>query len=227
MMMNPIFFYRLHKAKDNSQKGLTLLEVLASIVMIGVILVAVAPPLLLSTATRVKMRRVSQAQSIAQDEVNRVQGIMARSRDQNLPTDGEGDFAGLPQTIDTGELEDFAAPSNLSEVRAVDVNGDGDTDFFVQTFREGGALFSGGDARCEPAIFTMGVRVYSFLAQDNLEEDNLETDPISLQMTSNLQGQSTQPMAVLFAEVSRSDMERSRDAYNRYISGDWIPGGCN
>lgn len=223
----------------NSEQGLTLLEVMASMVMISVILVAMAPPLLLSAATRVKMRRASQAQLIAQEEVNRVQGVMARSRDEKLPTDPadcdptESDctYVGLPETIlDDDTLEAFAAPDSSSEVEKIDVDDDGNPDFFVQTFREEGAVFTAGNRTCEPAIFRMGVRVYSIVAEDNLEETeegNLETEPISLQMTSGLQGQTTQPMAVLFTEISRSDMERSLGAYQDYINEESIPAECN
>ncbi|MFP4134690.1 MAG: hypothetical protein ACLFQP_09220 [Halothece sp.] len=230
-----LFFLTLTRKftlSSDSEEGLTLLEVIASIVMISVILVAIAPPLLLTAATRVKMRRVSQAQLIAQEEVNRVQGIMARSRDENLPTEDDCDptdssdctYVGLPETVDN--LEDAEAPSSVNNLRRVDVDSDGEDDFLVQTFRNEGALFSGGEARCEPAIFQIGVRVYSILAEDNIGTDKLETDRISLQMTSGLQGQTTQPMAVISTEVSRSDMERSRDAYEAYLDDDGIPSGC-
>lgn len=215
--MNLFFLTLKLKTNSSSEQGLTLLEVIASIVLISVILVAVAPPLLLSTATRVKMRRVSQAQSIAQDEVNRVQGIMARSRDENLPTDEDGNFVGLPDVTNVDDLDDVAAPDSDSNLREVDVNGDGDADFLVQTFRDQGADFTQGNASGEPAIFRMGVRVYSILAEDDLEAGNLETDRISLQMTTGLKDQNTQPMAVLVAEVARSDMERSLDAYQDYV----------
>lgn len=222
-------FHLSLKQNLNSERGLTLLEVIASMVMISVILVAMAPPLLMSTATRVKMRRVSQAQLIAQEEVNRVQGIMARSRGEPLPTNDNDEYVGLPDTISSEtELENAPAPTSISEVqKVVDVDDDGNADFFVQTFREQGAQFSGGETECEPAIFRMGVRVYSMLAQDNLAENNLNTDQISLQMSSGLQGQSTQPMAVLFAEVSRSDMQRSLTAYRNYVDGSGIPDACN
>ena len=225
----------LHKNKTSSEQGLTLLEVIASIVMISVILVAIAPPLLLSTATRIKMRRVSQAQSIAQEEISQVQGIMARSRNENLPTetddcdptDSDCSYVGLPQTIgENTNLEDLSAPDNNSELEEVDVDDDGESDFFVQTFREQGALFPGGVARCEPSIFRMGVRVYSSIAADNLQSGDLEQEEISLQMTSGLQGQSTQPMAVSFATVARSDMEGSLDSYKDYINGNAAPAGC-
>lgn len=225
----------LNKNKTSSEQGLTLLEVIASIVMISVILVAIAPPLLLSVATRVKMRRASQAMLIAQEEVNRVQGIMARSRDENLPTESDDcdptesvcSYVGLPQTIGQNtNLKDFSAPDSNSELEEFDVDDDGNADFFVQTFRDQGALFAGGGTRCEPAVFGIGVRVYSTLAEDNLQSGNLETEEISLQMTSGLKGQSTKPMTVLFATVSRSDMGGSLDTYQDYINNNATPDDC-
>jgi prepilin-type N-terminal cleavage/methylation domain-containing protein len=231
------FFFKFIQGYSHSKKGLTLIEVLAAIVLLSVIIITMAPPLLLSAATRVKMRRASQARLIAQEQLNSVQTIMMRSRDQKLPTNDDGKYKGLPPIISgsTSSIYETPPPSNLiaedkqsdsaTDARRVDVNNDGEPDFFVQVFREQGALFSAGQAQCEPALFRMGVRVYSILAEDNLNE--LETEKISLQMTNGLKGQNTNPMAVLYTEVSRSDREFSLNAYRDYLTGNGVPNACS
>jgi type II secretory pathway pseudopilin PulG len=217
-------FYQPIKRSSHSEAGLTLLEVTVAIVMLGVILTAMAPPLLISAATRVKLRRASQARLIAQEEVNRVQGIMMRSRDENLPTDNQGNYIGLPPISNSDNLTATPAPSDLTAVRQVDVDQDGEDDFFVQAFREEGALFAAGEAQCEPAVFRMGVRVYSMLAAENL--GNLQKEKASLQMADGLGEQSTHPMAVLYSEISRSDRDLSLDAYRDYLAGNGVPAAC-
>jgi len=231
------FCFKIVRGSSQSNKGLTLIEVLAAIVMLSIIVMAMAPPLLLSAATRVKMRRASQARLIAQEQLNSVQTIMMRSRDQKLPTNDDGSYKGIPPTISgsASSIYETPTPSNLIEedkepdsptdARRIDVNEDGEPDFFVQVFREQGALFRAGEAQCEPAIFRMGVRVYSILAEDNLNK--LETEKISLQMTNGLKGQTTNPMAVLYTEVSRSDREFSLRAYNDYLAGNGVPAACS
>ena len=230
--MNQLPVFKKNRGVSHSQTGLTLLEVTVTIVMMSVILMAMAPPLLISAATRVKLRRASQARMLAQEEVNRVQGIMMRSRDKNLPTDASGNYIGIPPVSSASNLNATASPSSIvntypstiKKAQSVDVDQDGEADFFVQVFREQGALFAAGTAQCEPAIFNMGVRVYSILAEDNLGD--LDTEKISLQFTNGLQGQTTNPMAVLQAEVSRSDRDFSLRAYEDYLAGSGVPSAC-
>ena len=212
------------KRSSHSEAGLTLLEVTVAIVMLGVILTAMAPPLLISAATRVKLRRASQAQLIAQEEINRVQGIMLRSRNQNLDTDNQGNYIGLPPISNSDNLTATPAPTSLTNLRQVDVDQDGEADFFVQVFREQGALFAAGEAQCEPAVFRMGVRVYAMLAEENLGD--LQTEKASLQMADGLGEQATHPMAVLYSEISRSDRELSLRAYRDYLEGNGVPAAC-
>lgn len=229
--MNQLPVSQTIRGVSHSQKGLTLLEVTVTIVMLSVILMAMAPPLLISAATRVKLRRASQARLLAQEEVNRVQGIMMRSRDQSLPAN-----ANIPPISNASNLAETAVPttivdtypSSVTEAQAVDVDQDGANDFFVQVFREQGALFAAGPAQCEPAVFRMGVRVYSILAEDNLNSNSnsLEKEQISLQFTNGLQGQTTNPMGAFQAEVSRSDREFSLEAYEDYLAGSGVPLAC-
>lgn len=232
MRYNFPLFSKLIAKPHQSQTGLTLLEVMVTLVMTSLILVAIGPPLIISAATRVKMRRASQARLIAQEELNRVQTIMMRSRDENLPKEGSTvslstTYIGLPSVSNissTADLSETPAPKSMANLKEVDVDQDGDSDFMVQLFREQGALFAGGQAKCEPAVFQMGVRVYSILAKDNL--DSLETEKVSLLMTRGLGQQKTNPLEVLYAEVSRSDRDLSLKAYQDYLENNGIPAGC-
>lgn len=79
-MSRTAFFLLSQCQRPNpSDRGLTLIEVLLAIVMVGVILAAIAPVLALSVATRVQSRKVEQATALAQQEIDRVRATMARS----------------------------------------------------------------------------------------------------------------------------------------------------
>ena len=211
-----------NKSITSSQKGLTLVEALAAIVITTVILTAMAPPILLSAATRVQSRKVEQAQAIARQELDRVktalaqeQGVPQSEEDGIIPPVGKLPLhkTGAPQTAVT----ERSNLDNSSDALEIDADGDGDNDFLIQLIRDEGIRFSAGAATNQLAVFQMGIRVYDMAAEDNLGTDSLETTPASLQMTKGVGQRTTNPLAVLYTEVSRSDLNLSLQEYREYI----------
>lgn len=187
-------------------RGLTLLEVIVSMVILGISLAVMSPPIVLAVGARVQNQRVEQARAIAQQEIDRVQAAMSI-----------GDTSKRPPVATGTSFVNAAAPTSIvatvsapDQGRWVDVDGDNENDFFVQSFSDDGAAFANGDI----AIFQMGVRVYSRLAEDNL--GSLQTEP-AYTGVSGWGQQVSRPLAVIYSEVSRSDREVSLDRYREFL----------
>jgi prepilin-type N-terminal cleavage/methylation domain-containing protein len=233
-----------------SEQGLTLLECLMAIVVIGLTMAMITPPLVISAATRVQNRRAEQAMQIAQGEVDRVRALVARDQHTpaRLPAIANPPGGNLQAVPAPAVPANPAAPSTASPIKSprncgagtynngeqmpigqglrVDVDGDCKADFFMQTFRTQGTLSTGevlGQNR--PSAFDMGVRVYSILADGS--SGSLETTPASLKITNSQGKQRTRPLAVLYTPFSRSDQG---DALCFYQPGDRagsLSGSCN
>lgn len=209
--------------QPSSQKGLTLVESLAALVITTIALTAVAPPLLFSAATRVQSRNVKQAQAVARQELDRVRAIFTRE-DGLSPSKQDGN---VPPKSSTSPLHQTNGPDTLTADRSqltdpkkaltLDVDGDNEVDVFVQFIRDEGACFTSGRAEDQLAVFEMGVRVYDIAAKENL--GNLKTTVASSNLTQGLGQRTTNPIAVAYTEISRSDLKLSLDEYQKYLSG--------
>lgn len=171
-------------------EGLTLIECLVAIVMIGLLTSAIAPPLVVAMSTRVQSQRIEQATEVAQSEIDAIRLIIERGgyTDVDLPLVAEdaggdevqdneiatvsgpayGDDALLGGDLDgtTNQvLIDNSVTVGYSDLeqndtRAVDVDNDGDVDFAVQVYRSAGKTITTTDGDTQPVTFTLGVRVY-------------------------------------------------------------------
>jgi prepilin-type N-terminal cleavage/methylation domain-containing protein len=208
------------------EQGLTLIECIAAIAVIGITAALISPPLFIAAATRVQNRRAEQALGLAQGEVDRIQVLMET---------GEHNVSVLPDISGSDDLEATPAPSGLhgamdsvnptynaygdeqvalGNLRQIDTDGDGETDFLMQVFRTRGR-FSAEESVApdpRPSEFELGVRVYSFQAADNL--GSLGTEPASLTLTSGTGNQNTNPLAVLITNVNWSQESFSSCIYH-------------
>lgn len=248
-MSRTAFFLLSQCQRPNpSDRGLTLIEVLLAIVMVGVILAAIAPVLALSVATRVQSRKVEQATALAQQEIDRVRATMARSLQaatasgelQQLPppTDNFGDLA-APEALSSDIPGSEGSPTTAGRV---DIDNDGEDDFFVQIFRDNGRTRDGGTCAsadisggCLPelVVFRMRVRVYDATAESKLDswESSRDADgdcepDFALSPTQTLGKWQTYPIAIASAEISRSDEELSLAAYWEYLDSAPSTGTC-
>ena len=205
------------KLAFSSQKGLTLIESLAALVISTVLLTAIAPPILFSAATRIQARNTEQAQAVAIQQLDRVRAILTR--------DGKIKESKFPPESSIYPLSDTTAPSNLvnklsdlnnvNQAFKVDTDSDGTNDFFVQLIRDKGVCFNSGRFNGTLAVFGIGVRVYDIAAKTNL--GSLKTEPASLQPRKGLGQRTTNPLAVTYSVLSRSDTQGSRTAYQQYL----------
>lgn len=220
-------------ASQPSDQGATLIEALMALIVATILLSFITPLIFLAVATRVQNRRAEQAMEIAQSEIDQVQVLMAQgvevANEDQLPPEASG--------VTVSQVAGFAAPTAIAsstpvpatQVEEVDFDKDGDADFLRQSFRDSGVRFDQGPTAGQLAVFRMGVRVYSIAAAENL--GSLQTTPASLQFTSGLGKQKVQPLAVLYTEVSRSDVKLSLTLYEQYSclaeGRTWSSGSCN
>ena len=209
--------------------GLTLIECLVAIVMVGLIGSAIAPALLISVATRVQSQKAEQALELAQSEIDKVRQIMERGeyKDENgtstLPAkalDADNDVAKVDppdqgEPLDPGDYDYY--PEAL-QTKEVELNGER---FAVQVYRTEGKFVDDG----VPVTFNLGVRVYDYDAVVN--SDSLQTKPAALSMVSS-QGQRTDsPLVALYTTVTASD-GATLCSYIKHLNATaQVPTGCN
>jgi prepilin-type N-terminal cleavage/methylation domain-containing protein len=227
-----------------SEQGLTLLECLMAIVVIGLTVAMITPPLIISAATRVQNQRAEQAMQIAQGEIDRVRAMVAK--DQHIPTRlpavatvSGGNLQAVPAPTPPTASSPLKSPRNcgtttsndgaqvpINQSLRIDVDGDCKADFFMQTFRTAGrnnnAEVLSGQNR--PSSFEMGVRVYSILADGSA--GSLQTLPASLQLTNHQGKQRTRPLAVMYTPFSRSDQGDALCFYQQEREGR-LNASCN
>lgn len=223
----PLLLKFLNARRQNSDRGLTIMECLVAILLIGITIAMVTPPLLIATATRVQNRRTEQALQLAQDEVDRISTLVQQGTHENrrLPAVAAGAnlsttpapsqvFNQLKTTRQVGSAcppgSPFAGAARYTNAQVpsnqalpVDVDGDCKPDFYVQVFRTAGVTTSTENAKTDaqtrrPATFVLGIRVYSELAGNNLVAGRLRTEPAQLAFTSGQGRQASNPLAVVY-----------------------------
>jgi prepilin-type N-terminal cleavage/methylation domain-containing protein len=204
--------------KNLSSQGFTLLESLVGIVIIAVVVTAFTPPIFLTVGTRIQNRRAEQALQLAQGEVDRVRRTVERGLYNNttdLPPESGVPNARPQDQPGPGSFRQLRAdenfPSSAGEASLIDVNGDGQPDFLVQTYRTAGVR----NITSEIMAFSMGVRVYAYSARQNF--GRLETRAASLSFTTGLGEQKIRPLAVMYSNVVRSDTGISLQCYQEFL----------
>ncbi len=210
--------------QDTAEQGVTLLECLVAISVIAITGAMITPPLFLAAATRVQNQRSEQAQQIAQAEIDRIRVLVEQGRHRRID---------IPFPIGSNNIANFAAPSAIAgrlksaslcmgvirhddsripaeQVLPIDVNGDCEADFLMQSFRTNGTFAPGEVSR--PTEFTMGVRVYANSARNNL--GGLSVQPASLNFTSGEGNQRQRPLAVIYSRMTWSDTDFSLCNYH-------------
>ncbi len=188
----------------NSQQGITIIEVLIALSIIAITGALIAPPLILATATRVQNQKAEQAYQVAQGEVDRIRVLVETGRHtperlSAVPNgyNNDSDLSAFGSPTGTSGLLRSSAACNTyegqqiaaNEVLEVDVTGDCDADFVLQSYRTPGrisALEQTADGQLRPTYFEVMVRVYVVLGEDadSIEWDELGTEQASLTMTS-------------------------------------------
>lgn len=217
--------------RKSTEQGLTLLECLVAIMVAAAIVTAISPALLIAFASRVQSYKADQAMKLAQGEIDRVRSVIEKgdySGDwtEQLPpriTAEAGAFnadlnqVGAPRPAENmGACPQLNVQGNATPTRwcTVDINGDGNWDLGVQTFRSNTPSNTYAAAGNRPIAFLMGVRVYTRTALTS-PSSKLVDPPgrknASLGLTA---GESLSlPIVTRYEPIVRSDLAISRFAY--------------
>ncbi|XGV94975.1 MAG: hypothetical protein ACAF41_19800 [Leptolyngbya sp. BL-A-14] len=215
-----------------SEQGLTIIECLVAIVIISLTIVAITPPIMLATASRIQSRKVEKANQVAQGEIDRVRLLVER---------GSYVLNDLPGTTgainSTSSISSFGAatgnpaggllyssgsvggtpcgtypgttPVAVTDLIQVDVDGDCVPEYVMQVFRTPGYA-PNPPTPTVPYSFEMGVRVYAFYP--NQTALPLDTTKASYRMGTgplDIAGGKRRPMAVIYSKMARNDSSRS------------------
>jgi type II secretory pathway pseudopilin PulG len=221
--------------QGKSEQGLTLIECLVAIIIVTLTILAITPPILLATGTRVQSRRAEQANHIAQSEVDRIRLMVERGSFTiaNLPAAATGATVNAniasaaaattasnlllsPSRCTTGTAYPGAAAVAWNSAVLVDVDGDCTPEYVMQVFRNTGwwgtnpSTDSSGNP-LPPSSFDVGVRVYTYYPGQTFP--TLQTTRASLIAGTNARdaqaGNARRPLAVLYSRMSRNDQSKS------------------
>jgi prepilin-type N-terminal cleavage/methylation domain-containing protein len=231
---------RRKTSTGESAQGFTLLESLMAIVVIGITVVSITPPIIWATGTRVQNRRAEQAAQLAQAEVDRVRAVVERrqatlvglparvgttvSPNAPKPTSEIAQATKLRSIVPGCERGDDNPPASATQVILVDTDPEPfgssnqcQPEYMIQVFRGAGLPQPTASAPdTAPDAFVMGVRVYSIVARNNMLNGSLPTPADNrprLRATSGLGTQRTQPLAVLYTPIVRSNRSDTLELY--------------
>lgn len=208
---------------NNSNRGLTLLECLVSIMVVTAVIATITPAIFLTVATRVQNRRASQAQQLAQAQIDAVRRIVDRGdyTSEKLPPPDAGGARELSQ-LSTIPVNPDPNPNGVWK-RCVDIDGNGECnygDFLVVTFRNAGVPEPVPDPAdpSKPVAFSLGVRVYSYFPQG--QGQTFGTEPASLGWTTATGSQTRRPLVTLYTNMAVSDSSNSMSRLCLQAGGD-------
>jgi prepilin-type N-terminal cleavage/methylation domain-containing protein len=215
---------------NSSEEGVTLLECLVAISVIAILGAMIGPPIVFTAATRLQNQRAEQAFQIAQAEVDRIRTLVTRGQHSSdvLPAVVASlNQAPIPTAISSQLKTNVQCPDpaytgqnvDTNQLVKVDIDGDCDADFLMQVFRTDTGIRLPNDANDRPIDFSIGIRVYSARAEDDIANGNgLSARPANLRFTSgpgdfNLNEGKTGPLAVFDSDLIWSDRSEALCLY--------------
>ncbi|MBE9156850.1 type II secretion system protein [Nodosilinea sp. LEGE 06152] len=213
------------RSPAQGQQGLTLIECLVAIIIVGLVSSAIAPALVISVATRVQSQKAEQALELAQSEIDRVRLLVERSEANigNLPPavaiTGANPDSRVAEVAGPNYGAPVTAPTTAFQTRTATLNGN---QFAVQVYRTPGRFVGN-----VPVTFGMGVRVYDYDAVLN-GTGSLAKDPASLRMVSGEGQRSRRPLVALYTNVTVGEGGTSLCQYIQHLNAAAsVPTGCN
>ncbi|WP_254567829.1 prepilin-type N-terminal cleavage/methylation domain-containing protein [Oscillatoria sp. HE19RPO] len=221
---------RHKQSRHPTEQGLTLIESLTAVVILGISVVAISPPIALSIAARVRAHRAQQAMQLAQGEVDRVRLLVENlGPGKTVLTSIEGSLPPDRGNIKPQNVPVVAPPStikpcheNLSaEWCSVHLDEDNQWDMAIQRFRtytQPEQNSTGQNTGRNLAAFILGVRVYT---RASIDAGNLSTQTPIGTASLALSAASSQgglPLAASSVPIVKSDSASAFDNYNRLLT---------
>ena len=168
-----MIYLKKQPPSSSNQSGFTIIESLVAIIVVGILMTAIAPTIILSVATRVQARRVELAADAAQSYID---GVRTNTiEDSYLPNSTElKDYDAPSQGNLTCNHNSYCTSSNHTNLYCIDGDADGSCtktssrDMIVQAFRYNQSSTDAEDG------YSLGVRVYRADAFDSNKVDELK-----------------------------------------------------
>ncbi len=212
-------------------RGLSLLEVIASVVIVTIALAAITPAITLAILSRLHSERVETGNFLAQQEIERIRSLVDKGPEIYTTADlpaiaAAANFSqpfaavpapGSPTATGVGDVLcwDQDTPAELVACNTADF-GNG-TDYLVQIFRDQGQPCRQPDtvnpyADSRPCVFNLGVRVFFYQAYDNgASPPNFNETVGAIGTSGSFQAVRERPLAYLTTEVIASQTYSLRD----------------
>ncbi|MEC4816582.1 MAG: hormogonium polysaccharide secretion pseudopilin HpsB [Scytonema sp. PMC 1069.18] len=193
--------YKLFISQSN-QAGFTIIESLVALLVAGLLLAAVAPVIVLSTATRVQARRVELATQAAKTYIDGVSSGSIQPPEQVLDTSTSTN----PKLLDSAAVPTLEEFDKKDFLYCVDLDGGGCTkdspkDLFIQAFRTNGDPKQG---------YFMGLRVYrtdAFKDSGTLKKNtSTSTKSVTQKTFTGGLGDRKAPLVEMTTEIVGSDI---------------------
>ncbi|MBT9311513.1 type II secretion system protein [Leptothoe kymatousa] len=199
---------------DTNNQGLTLIECLVAIAVIGISMAVTAPMIVLSVATRTQSQRADQALQIAQAEVDRIRFTVINNDTYavsaaTVAVNSVGNFVAVAAPED---INNAAYSTTSAAAKGIDVDGDGNPDYAAQIFKTVGSTVG-----TTPVAFDLGVRIYDADAVNTKTSAQLDVDQARIGLTSGEGQRGTKPLSVIYTSVIKSDTSRSLCDYHNFI----------
>ena len=213
-----------HSSLQKSQEaGYTIIESLVAMIVVSVLMIAIAPVMAFSVATRVQAKRIEMATQAAKTYIEALRSEALKQGTQGFPT----------QYITGNKLEDTLAPTDINALYCIDIDkkevtekceSNSNQDFVVQ-----GYYYNNLPAATNPAKtgYSLIVRVYransfaSGVGALKTQKDLQAQQGITSAGLGNLRA----PLVEMRTEIGASDRQ---GAYNSLCTRIQIPGatGC-
>lgn len=223
------------KGKQHSSRsaeaGLTLIECLVAIVVIGVTTASIGPMMVFSVATRVQNQKTEQALQLAQAEIDKVRLVIEQGGDYGDRLNGLKVYKVTTSSVTAVQSPNSFIASTASvtgerQARKIDIDGDGRDDFAIQLFRTPGTELrpqTPGVTASTPVVFNYGVRVYDARASTA----SLIASTARLGLTSGEGDRGRRPLAALYGQMGQGDRDSSLCQYWRFAGSTPTALQCN
>ncbi|MBD2679909.1 MULTISPECIES: hormogonium polysaccharide secretion pseudopilin HpsB [Nostoc] len=211
--------------ESSSQSGFTIIESLVAILVVSILLVAIAPVLVISTATRVQARRVELATEAAQAFIDAIKSKTISEAQVSTTTSLAAATADAPRTVsDTSTSGDYllssaAVPTAITSLYCFHKDGKitlptdcttykttSPVQFYIQAFGKAVGTISTSTAQIDNGqSYRLGVRVYrsdAFIDSGNLKKSS-DTNAKKTATFSGGLGDRKAPLVEITTEIVR------------------------
>ena len=191
-----------HNLPNSRNGGYTIIESLVAMIVVSVLMIAIAPVMAFSVATRVQARRVELATQAARAYIDALRP--RTTGDAVIKPGGSINGFPIPMTTPTGELADAPTPTDPDKnLYCVDMDGGGckassNKDFYVQGAWKNPNVPAGGDPTSKG--YQLLVRVYRADSFPGVTLRNPKNTPKQSVVGSSL-GDKTMPVVEMSTEI--------------------------